>query len=139
MTNDGKNIIMDSGSNMLLYRDPATFKIIKSIAVTGVPPLPSTGTTRVEPAFINELEYVDGFIYSNVWGTDYILKIDPSNGRVVAKADLSTIIGTNVPGGLSDNLVQLGAVLNGIAYDPIGKRFFITGKLWPKVFEIKFN
>jgi len=139
MTNDGKNIIMDSGSNMLLFRDPATFKIIKTLTVIGVPPVPSNGTTRIETAYINELEYVDGFIYANVWETNYILKIDPSNGRIVAKADLSNIIGTNVPGGLSDNLVQKGAVLNGIAYDPIGKRFFITGKLWPTIFEIKFN
>lgn len=139
MTNDGKNIIMDSGSNVLLFRDPATFKIVKSIQVIGVPPVPSIGNTRVEQAFINELEYVDGFIYANVWETDYILKIDPSNGKIVAKADLATIIDTNVPGGLSKELIDKGAVLNGIAYDPKGKRFFVTGKFWPKVFEIKFN
>lgn len=135
MTNDGKNLIMDSGSNILFFRDPATFKIVKTLPVIGVPIIPAENQRKSEVVYINELEYIDGFIYSNVWMTNYILKIDASTGKVVAKADLGNILETYTNGNLSEKT----DVLNGIAYDAIGKRFFITGKLWPKVFEIKFN
>lgn len=125
MTNDGKQLIMSDGSNNLFYRNPNTFAVENTIAIfddTGKP-LDS----------INELEYVDGFVYADVWFKKYIAKIDPKSGRVVAKYDFTGLMSQYLPG-LSDE-----AVLNGIAYNPTTKNFYITGKNWPLLFEIKFN
>jgi glutamine cyclotransferase len=125
MTNDGKYLIMDNKTEKLVYRDPNTFDIVKEVSVTdNNGPLSS----------INELEYVNGFIYANVWQRDIIVKIDPNTGSVVAKADLSKI--WNTAGQLQNDRAD---VLNGIAYDSTQKRFFITGKNWSKLFEVKFN
>ncbi|MDE3235442.1 MAG: glutaminyl-peptide cyclotransferase [Bacteroidota bacterium] len=126
MTNDGKYIIMDNGSNNLYYRDPETFKEVKRIGVVDN----NGGLSN-----INELEYVNGFIYANVWQSDKIVKIDPATGKVVAQADLTGILQKNI------NPKDIGTidVLNGIAYDAKTKHFFITGKYWPRVFEIQFN
>ena len=130
MTNDGKYLIMNNGSNNLYYRDPLTFNIVKTVGVfDNNGPLDS----------INELEFVDGYIYSNVWLTNTIVKIDPQSGKVIGKADFSYLLNKFAPGEVAESDINKGAVLNGIAYDSIGKRFFITGKLWPKVFEVKFN
>ena len=125
MTNDGKHLIMNNGNNNLYYRDPETFKIVNTVGV-----IDNNGPL----AKINELEYVDGFIYSNIWTTNYIVKIDPNSGHVIAKADLTNLINQYLP-----QTIEEGSVLNGIAYDSLGKRFFITGKNWPKLFEVKFN
>lgn len=130
MTNDGKYLIMDDGSNNLYYRDPVNFQVVKVVGVTD-----NNGPL----ASINELEYVDGFIYANVWFTNMIVKIDPASGKVVGKADFSYVLNKYAPGAISDEDQANSAVLNGIAYDSVGKRFFITGKLWPKLFEVKFN
>jgi len=130
MTNDGKYLIMDNRSNNLYYRDPTTFEIVKQ-----VPVYDNNGPL----GNINELEYVDGFIYANVWLTNYIVKIDPKTGKVVSKADFSYVLNKYAPGEVSEQDTNNGAVLNGIAYDSVGKRFFITGKNWPKLFEVKFN
>lgn len=130
MTNDGKYLIMDDGSNNLYYRDPKNFQVVKSVGVSD-----NNGPL----ASINELEYVDGFIYANVWITNTIVKIDPATGNVVAKADFTGLLNKYAPGSISDAEQANNAVLNGIAYDSVGKRFFITGKLWPKLFELKFQ
>jgi glutamine cyclotransferase len=130
MTNDGKHLIMDSGSDKLFYRDPETFKVTNIVSVTD-----NNGPL----ASINELEYVDGFIYSNVWETNKIVKIYPASGRVVAQTDLTNLINQNIPEMANTEAYNKGAFLNGIAYDSVGKRFFITGKLWPKLFEVKMN
>jgi len=130
MTNDGKYLIMDDSSNNLYYRDPETFQVVKSIGVTD-----NNGPL----AKINELEYADGVIYANVWLTNYIVKIDPASGNVLAKADFSYVLNKYAPGALTDEQQANYAVLNGIAYDSVGKRFFVTGKNWPKLFEVKFN
>lgn len=130
MTNDGKYLIMDDGSNNLYYRDPINFRVVKVVGVSD-----NNGPL----AGINELEYVDGFIFANVYLTNTIVKIDPANGKVVAKADFSYVLNTYAPGAITDEEQSNSAVLNGIAYDSAGKRFFITGKLWPKLFEVKFN
>lgn len=130
MTNDGKYLIMNNGSNNLYYRDPSNFSIIKSIGV-----FDNNGPL----GNINELEFVDGFIYSNVYLTNTIVKIDPQTGKVIGKADFSYLLNKYAPGEVTESDINKGAVLNGIAYDSVGKRFFITGKLWPKVFEVKFN
>lgn len=130
MTNDGKYLIMNDSTNNLTYRNPETFEIVKVVPVTD----------ENGPLFmINELEYVDGFIYSNVYTKDIIVKIDPATGKVVSRADFSFVLNKYAPGQLTEADIAKGAVLNGIAYDSIGKRFFITGKFWPKLFEVKFN
>jgi len=80
---------------------------------------------------LNELEFINGEIYANVWLTNKIARIDPNSGNVLAWIDLSNL----VPAGYKNNP---DAVLNGIAYDSKKKRFFVTGKLWPKLFEVSF-
>ncbi len=125
MTNDGKHLIMNNGNNNLYFRDPETFKIVNTIGV-----IDNNGPL----AQINELEYVDGFIYSNVYTTNYIVKIDPNSGHVIAKADLSQIWNF-----ASQQKNEEADVLNGIAYNSAQKTFFITGKNWSKLFEVKFN
>ncbi len=130
MTNDGKYLIMDNKTNNLYYRDPETFEIVKTVSVTD-----NNGPVDS----INELEYVDGVIYSNIWLTNYIIKIDPQSGKVLAKADFSYVLNKYAPGAISDENQATNSVLNGIAYDNVGKRFFVTGKNWPKLFEVKFN
>ena len=123
MTNDGKNIIVSTGSSNLYYFEPGTFKLLKTLAVT------ENGTSVPN---VNELEYVDGFVYANQWQYDYIIKIDASSGNVVAKYDL---------GGLHDSVRRINPdaeVLNGIAYNPTTKKFYVTGKRWPQMYEIQF-
>jgi len=126
LTNNGKEIIMSNGSSNIVYRNPETFAITKTIDVTN-----EKGSIER----INELELVDGFIYANVWETNFIIKINPETGKVVGIADFSGLLEQYVPGITQEQ----HDVLNGIAYDKVGKRFFFTGKYWPKLFEIKFN
>ena len=124
MTNDGKQIIMSNGSNNLIYRNATTFAEENTIAI-----FDENGPL----GNINELEYVDGFIYANIWQTNYIVKIDPKQGKVVAKIDCTNLINQYLPNMDTNN------VLNGIAYNPKTKSFYITGKNWPILFEIKLN
>ena len=126
LTNNDKEIIMSNGSSKIVYRNPETFAITRTIEVTN---------NNIPVKFLNELELVDGSIYANVWETNYIVKINPETGKVLGVADFAGLLEQYVPG-IPPHQVD---VLNGIAYDSIGKRFFITGKYWPKVFEIKFN
>ena len=130
MTNDGKYLIMNNSSNNLYYRDPETFKIVKTLGVYD-----NNGAV----GNINELEFVNGVIYSNIYQTNYIIKIDTATGKVLAKADFSYVLNKYAPNAISDQSQATDEVLNGIAYDSTGKRFFITGKHWPKLFEVKFN
>jgi glutamine cyclotransferase len=81
--------------------------------------------------WLNELEYVNGEIFANIWQTDRIARIDPDSGRVVGWIDLTGLQS------LEDRSQQRGAVLNGIAYDAENDRLFVTGKLWPKLYEIE--
>ena len=121
LTNDGRSLIMSNGSNEITFLDPETFKIQKVIQVydQGAP------LHR-----INELEYIKGKIYANIWYTDKIAQINPASGEILGWIDLT---------GLRPEEAQQNneAVLNGIAYDPITDRLFVTGKLWPTLFEIK--
>src|SRR2546427_9073815 len=121
MTNDGKQIYMSDGTSQLRVWDPATLKEVRRITVKdGIREVPS----------LNELEFVRGEILANVWQTDRITRISPTDGKVLGWIDLSRILSkTDRPG--------IESVLNGIAYDAAGDRLFITGKLWPKLFEIK--
>lgn len=127
MTNDGKQIINSNGSNIIYFRDPETFSITKQVEVSNnYGPL----------ARINELEFVDGFLYANIWTTFKIVKIDLNSGKVVAEINLDDLLPKYAPQILNEP-VDKG--LNGIAYDSAGKRFFITGKNYSKIFEVKFN
>ena len=123
LTNDGKNIIASNGASSLFYYEPGTLKLIKVVNVTeNGPAVPN----------VNELEYVDGYVYANQWQYNYIVKIDPSSGNVVAKYDLTEI---------NDRIKRLdpnAEFLNGIAYNHSTKKFYVTGKNWPQMFEVQF-
>jgi len=122
LTNDGKNLIMSDGTSKIHYIDPVSFKIIKSIEVCD-----KNGTI----SNINELEYVDGIIYSNVWMTETILKIDANTGKVLAYINMN---------GLQNQFNKSSIdVLNGIAYNKKEDLFYVTGKYWPKIFKVKFE
>lgn len=122
LTNDGKNLIASNGTNNIYYYEPGTFKLLKTVSVT------ENGTPVVN---INELEYVDGFIYANQWQYGYIVKIDESNGNVVAKIDFNSLVDTVRRDKHSE-------YFNGIAYNKETKKFYVTGKLWPQIYEIQF-
>jgi glutamine cyclotransferase len=128
MTNNGKQLIMNNGGDKLYFRDPETFKVMNIVSVTD-----NYGPV----AKINELEWVDGIIYSNIWETNTIITINPESGKVIGKVDMTNLINQYLPE-MVEKGPKEGALLNGIAYDSAGKRFFITGKLWPKMFEVKF-
>ena len=127
MTNNGTDLIISDGSSNLYFVDPETFKVKSTIAVTedGKP-----------INYVNELEYIDGFIYSNVWQTNFIIKIDPANGHIIGKIDLSGLGEKYFP---KEIIPERTDVLNGIAYDSTTKKIYVTGKRWPKMFEIKLN
>lgn len=125
LTNDGKYLIMSDGSDKIYFRDPNTFQEITHISVQD-----NTGLRNN----INEMEYINGFIYANVYTTDEVLKIDPSNGHVVGKIDFSA---------LKNDYPELKSppsdYFNGIAWDSTGNRLFVTGKYWSKLFEVRLN
>lgn len=121
LTYDGKNLIMSDGSDTLFYLDPTTYKPVRRLRVT----------LDAEPLRdLNELEWIEGEVWANVWQTDTIVRIDPRTGRVTSYLDLTGILKPSLRTGGED-------VLNGIAYDAQKKRIFIGGKLWPRLFEIK--
>jgi glutaminyl-peptide cyclotransferase len=122
LTNDGSRIIMSDGTANLYFIDPVTFQRTSQIEV-------KDGTSSV--VRLNELEFIDGKIYANVWQTDRIAIIDPACGRVESWIDLTGLL---TPAQASGVYVD---VLNGIAYDAAQKRLFVTGKLWPLIFEIQ--
>jgi glutamine cyclotransferase len=121
LTEDGKSLILSDGTATLRFFDPGTFREVRHIVVK------DRGS---EVTQLNELEYVQGEIYANVWHTDRIARISPATGKVLGWIDLSGLLS---PGQVSDP----EAVLNGIAYDAAHDRLFVTGKLWPKLFEIQ--
>ncbi|AHE52534.1 glutaminyl-peptide cyclotransferase [Sphingomonas sanxanigenens] len=123
ITQDGRQLILSDGTPALRFLDPATMRETRRISVT----------VQGRPVRnLNELEYVDGAILANVWHSDYVLRIDPATGAVQAVIDLSGLREQAGAGGPE-------AVLNGIAYDKAGKRLFVTGKNWPKLFQIKLT
>jgi len=124
---DGRYLFMSDSTSYLSVRDPETFELIFRGAVTG-------GGQLVPPQLLNELECVGDHIYANAWNTDFIFKLDKFTGDVVALIDASSLLSEEDRAGLSST----SAVLNGIAYNPETETFFITGKLWPKMFEVVF-
>jgi glutamine cyclotransferase len=121
LTNDGKQIYMSDGSPQIRIWDPTTLKEVRRITV-------KDGNEPVNE--LNELEFVHGEILANVWQTDRIARISPVDGKVLGWIDLSGILPQS-------ERTNPDAVLNGIAYDSATDRLFVTGKLWPKIFEIK--
>jgi len=127
MTTDGKYLIIDTGGSNIYFVNPETFKIERTLGVMN-------NNGYVDK--VNELEYADGYLYANIWLTNYIIKINPKTGIIEGRADLTDILAKNNQPAAND---EGGACLNGIAYDSAKKTFLITGKLWPSLFEIKFN
>ncbi len=124
LTQDGKQLIMSDGTSELRFLNPTTLKETRRLTVTldGKP-----------LANVNELEWVKGEIYANVWQTNWIIRIDPHDGKVVGLVDLRGILSPSNRAGGPDG------VLNGIAYAAKGDRLFVTGKNWPKLFEIRLR
>ena len=120
MTRTAKELITSDGTSVLRFRDPATFKETRHVVVKD---------GRDEVQWLNELEFVKGEIYANVWHSDRIARISPRDGHVIAWIDLTGILPDS-------QRVDAESVLNGIAYDAVGDRLFVTGKQWPKVFQI---
>lgn len=121
LATDGQSLILSDGSNRIRFLDPSSFRVTKTITVLD---------NKVPVNELNELEYVQGSIYANIWHDDRIAIIDPQNGHVTGWIDLTGLI----PQG---DLQDPEAVLNGIAYDQKNDKLFVTGKLWPRLFEIK--
>ncbi|WP_213804493.1 glutaminyl-peptide cyclotransferase [Granulicella sp. dw_53] len=121
MTRTAKELITSDGTDTLRFRNPTTFAETRHIVV-------KDGGRSVDQ--LNELEYIHGEIYANVWHSDRIARISPLDGHVIAWIDLTGILP-------DDQRVNAESVLNGIAYDPKGDRIFVTGKQWPTIFEIK--
>jgi len=127
LTYDGSNLILSDGSDHLYFLDPENQQVVKELAVTMVDPIDQVRKGVVR---LNELEYIDGEIYANIWQTDMIVRIEPDSGNVTGLINLSGILPAEERRADTD-------VLNGIAYLPNEQRLFITGKKWPKLFEIE--
>lgn len=124
LTTDGKYLIMSDGSSILTYLDPKNYTVVDQIQV-----LSNAGPVEL----LNELEYINDRIYANIWLSDLIVIINPSNGQVTGWIDLTGLLESQLAAG------QIVDVLNGIAYDQSQERLFVTGKLWPKIYQIQIE
>jgi glutamine cyclotransferase len=123
LTNNNEHLILSDGTDRLYFLDAADLsKVSKSIAV-------KYGNDRIQN--LNELEYIDGYIFANVYETNWILKIDPATGNVVGRLDLTSLCSE------IRSIYPKAEALNGIAYDPKSKALLITGKYWPKAYLIR--
>ncbi len=122
LTNDGKYLIMSNGSHILTWLDPNDFSIVKTLQVANNKDIISS---------LNELEYINGTIYANIWTTEVIVQIDPETGKVLSEINLSGILN------MYKKANERVDYMNGIAYDKKNDRLFVTGKWWPRLFEIK--
>jgi len=122
LTDDGQRLIMSDGSSTLYYRDPTTFEVTGQLKVAHRGALIKN---------LNELEFVSGEIYANIYKKDMIVRISPGDGEVTGWIDLSGLLSRR------ERTTARAEVLNGIAYDPTNQRLFVTGKNWPKLFEIR--
>ncbi len=124
LTCDKRNIIMSDGTDSIWYINPSTLKINKVLIVT---------ENNIPLYNLNELEFVNGFIFANVWKTNRIVKIDTLSGKVVGNLDLTSLTQDSklrYPGSME---------MNGIAYDSIENKFYVTGKLWPSIYKISIS
>ena len=124
LTADDKQLYMSNGSSQIQVIDPKTFKVTRKFTVS------ANGKEQVD---LNELEFVRGKIFANVWRSQMILRIDPVTGNVDGIVDLSALRPKEIPAFGTD------AVLNGIAWDPKKQLFYVTGKLWPELFAIEIE
>lgn len=122
LTHDGQSLIMSDGTNRIRFLDPSTLQTTRTVSVYDEAGAPLEK--------LNELEYIEGEIYANIWQSDRIVRIEPKSGKILGWIDLTGLLKTKDRSGEED-------VLNGIAYDQAGKRLFVTGKMWPKLFEIE--
>ena len=123
LCNDGKNLIMSDGSQRLYFRDPKTFQLIKTIEVYS-----DQGPIN----YLNELEYIEGLIYANIWMSNSIAVIDPLSGKIKAIMNADELVSLQKQG-------LNGNVLNGIAYNSTNKKLYLTGKYWSKLFEVQIS
>jgi glutaminyl-peptide cyclotransferase len=123
LTHDDRSLIMSDGTNVLRYIDPATFHVQRTLAVTA---------DGLSVPRLNELERIHGEIWANVWQSTQIARIDPATGRVIAWIDVAPLVPQLDPRDTVD-------VANGIAYDSAADRIFVTGKLWPTLYQIKLG
>jgi len=123
LTTDGQSLIMSDGSDRLRFMDPDSFAVKKIVAVTAA----GRPLNR-----LNELEYIKGEIFANIWHTDFVARIDPTSGKVLGFINFTGLLSPTERDFSTD-------VLNGIAYDPAGDRLFVTGKRWPKLFEVRLQ
>lgn len=124
LTTDGKSLIMSDGTDKLTFLNPNSLAPIRILSVTD--------NNNSLPR-LNELEFINGFIYANVWQTNSIVKIDTANGNVIGKLDLNSLALE------AKNKNPSADVLNGIAYDSVENKVYVTGKLWPNIYEINFS
>jgi len=130
ITNDGTNLIISDGTSKLYYVQPDdSKKEMKTIKVLTV------ADNHGELDSLNELEYINGYVFANRWYNNHIVKVDTSNGHAVGMMDLTGLLHQYDP----NHQIGEEGVLNGIAYDSATKKLYITGKHWPKMFEMKLN
>jgi glutamine cyclotransferase len=121
LTHDNKLLIMSDGTEKIYFRDPKTFKVLKTLSVY---------THQGPINYLNELEYIDGLIYANVWMSNIIAVIDPQTGRVMSTIDATELVKKGKGN---------GEVLNGIAFNQATRKTYLTGKYWPYIFEVKIT
>jgi glutamine cyclotransferase len=124
LTTDGTNLIMSDGTYILTYLDPESLQVTKTVSVT------ENGNAK---EYLNELEFINGYIYANIWTTNTIVKINPEDGKVVGFIDMNDLSLE------AKYLYPHSLEMNGIAYDSITKKIYVTGKLWPKIYEIELD
>ncbi len=124
MTTDGSSIIMSDGTNFITYWDPDSLNEIKKLNIT------YNGSSAL---YANELEYINGFIYANIFTTNYIAKINPTDGKIVGLIDLTSLFDK------AKNENPNSEATNGIAYNSKEDKILVTGKFWPYIFEIGFQ
>jgi glutamine cyclotransferase len=124
LTTDGQYLIMSDGTSNITYMDPKTYKALKILRVT------ENGNAVDQ---LNELEYIDGWLFANVYRTNYIVKINPETGVIAGKMDLWPLAK------MAKDEYPRTLEMNGIAYNPGSKTMYVTGKMWPRIFEIKLN
>lgn len=123
LTTDGRSLILSDGTHQLRFIDPATFQVTRTIAVSN----------QGQPVrMLNELEYIKGEVFANIWQSQTIVRIDPATGNVLGTIDFFGLLPPADRGASTD-------VFNGIAYDAAGDRLFVTGKNWPKLFEVRLK